>query len=233
MKARDRQLGMYADISRRDFLNGVSVAIGASLLPPSSIAKDIGQQDLAGYYPPQLSGMRGSHAGSFEVAHGLRDGASWDGDDIGEEYDLVVVGGGISGLSAAYFYRQEMGDAARILILDNHDDFGGHAKRNEFEIDGRLLIGYGGTMLLEEPGGYPEVAKRLIRELGMDTQRLHTAFDRDLYDSLDLSRGMFFDKETFGRDHLAVGNITNPEVLQQVPLSADAKADLLRLSRSE
>ncbi len=233
MKTRDRRLGMSADISRRDFLNGVSVAIGASLWPPTSAAKDIGAQDLAGYYPPQLAGMRGSHPGSFEVAHGLRNGVTWDGEDIGEEYDLVVVGGGISGLSAAYFYRQAMGNAARILILDNHDDFGGHAKRNEFEIDGRLMIGYGGTMLLEAPGGYPAVAKRLIRELGIDTQRFYTAFDRDLYDSLGLSRGIFFDKETFGSDHLAVGDVTNPEVLKHVPLSAEAKGDLSRLLADE
>ena len=177
---------MNADISRRDFLNGVSVAVGASLWSPTSSAQDIGAQDLAGYYPPLLSGMRGSHPGSFEVAHGLVNGATWDGEDTGEEYDLVVVGGGISGLSAAYFYRQAMGDGARILILDNHDDFGGHAKRNEFEIDGRLLIGYGGTVLLEQPFGYPDVAKRLIRELGIDLQRLSAAHEGRIYRSLGL-----------------------------------------------
>jgi len=233
MKSRDRQLGMSADISRRDFLNGISVAIGASLLPSTSNAIDIGEQDLVGYYPPQLSGMRGSHAGSFEIAHSLLDGASWDGEDIGEKYDLVVVGGGISGLSAAYFYRQAMGEAARILILDNHDDFGGHAKRNEFEIDGRLMIGYGGTMLLEAPGGYPDVAKRMIREIGIDTQRFYTAFDRDLYASLGLSSGIFFDKETFGSDHLAVGDVTDPDILKYIPLSEAGKADLARLLADE
>ncbi|MFQ5548885.1 MAG: NAD(P)-binding protein [Woeseia sp.] len=228
-KTRDRRLGMDADISRRDFLNGVSVAIGASLLPSASNAIDIGEQDYAGYYPPRLSGMRGSHAGSFEVAHGLRNGASWDGEDTGEEYDLVVVGGGISGLSAAYFYRRAMGNAARILILDNHDDFGGHAKRNEFEIDGRMIIGYGGTMLLEAPGGYPDVAKRLIREIGIDTQRFHTAFDRDLYASLGLSGGIFFNRESFGSDHLAIGDVTDPNILKHIPLSEVGKADLARL----
>jgi len=233
MKASDRQLGMSAAISRRDFLNGVSVAVGAAVLPSTSGAADIGEQDLAGYYPPRLSGMRGSHAGSFEVAHGPRDGASWDGEDTGEKYDLVVVGGGISGLSAAYFYRQAMGDAARILILDNHDDFGGHAKRNEFEIDGRQMIGYGGTMLLEAPGSYPNVAKRLIREIGIDTQRFYTAFDSDLYASLGLSRGIFFDKAIFGSDYLATGDVTDPDVLQHIPLSEEGKADLARLLADE
>ena len=224
----DRQLGMNADITRRDFLIGVSVAIGASLMPNGSRAQDIGAQDLPGYYPPDLTGMRGSHTGSFEAAHMLLDGRSWDAEDTGEEYDLVVVGGGISGLSAAYFYRQAIGDKSRILILDNHDDFGGHAKRNEYVIDDRLMIGYGGTMLLESPGGYPDIAKRLIRELGIDTQRFYTAYDHDLYRSLGLKRGTFFNKETFGTDYLAVGGLSDPDVLKRIPLSEKGKADLAR-----
>jgi spermidine dehydrogenase len=57
------------------------------------------------------------------------------------DYDLVIVGGGLSGLAAATRYRQEVGANAKVLILDNHDDFGGHAKRNEFTVDGRKLIG--------------------------------------------------------------------------------------------
>jgi len=233
MKSRDRKLGMNAAISRRDFLNGASVALGASLLPASSVAQDVGRQDLPGYYPPELSGMRGSHPGSFETAHMTRDGTAWDGEDSGEDYDLVIVGGGISGLSAAYFYRQAAGNSARILILDNHDDFGGHAKRNEFVIDDRLMIGYGGTMLLEAPSSYPEIAKSLIRELGIDVQRFYTAFDHDLYSSLGLRRATFFDKETFGRDHLAVGDLADADVLEDVPLSADAKDDLARLLADE
>jgi len=229
MNKTDRKLGMDKDISRRDFLNGVSIAVGASLFPGTASAQDVGAQDVPGYYPPELTGMRGSHPGSFETAHLARDGASFDGEDTGESYDLVVVGGGISGLSAAHFYQQSKGDNARILILDNHDDFGGHAKRNEFQINDRKVIGYGGTMLLEAPGGYPDVAKKLIRDLGIETQRFYKYFDQDLYSSLGLSRGLFFDKETFGSDHLAVGNIVDPSVLDHSPLSAKARADLVRL----
>jgi len=228
MNKTDRQLGMNADITRRDFLSGVSVAVGASLLPAGSCAQDIGAQDLSGYYPPELTGMRGSHPGSFDAAHNALDKKTWDAENTGEEYDLIVVGGGISGLSAAYFYRQAMGDKSRILILDNHDDFGGHAKRNEFVIDDRLIIGYGGTMLLESPGGYPDIAKRLIRELGIDTQRFYTAYDHDLYRSLGLKRGTFFDKETFGTDYLAVGALSDPDVLKHIPLSEEGRADLAR-----
>jgi len=229
MNERDRKLGMHADISRRDFLNGISVAVGSSLLPSASNADVPGAQDLAGYYPPQLSGMRGSHPGSFEAAHQVRDGASWDSEDSGEQYDLVVVGGGISGLCAAYFFRQAAGRNARVLVLDNHDDFGGHAKRNEFNIDGRLMLGYGGTQSLESPGGYPAVAKNLLRELGVETDLFYKAFDRGLYRSLGLSGSTFFDEETFGRDHLSVGDLGDPKVLRQIPLSDQAKAELQRL----
>ena len=229
MSKSDRQLGMDAEISRRDFVNGVSIAIGVPLLPSAFSAAAATVQSASSYYPPELTGMRGSHAGSFEAAHATVGGKSWAGEEIDEHYDLIVVGAGISGLSAAYFYQRDVDRNARILILDNHDDFGGHAKRNEFEIDGRLVIGYGGTMLLEAPGGYPKVAKQLIHELGIDTQRFYTAFDRELYDSLGLRRATFFDKETFGSDHLAVGDLSSADVLQHTPLSDEARAQLTRL----
>lgn len=233
MKSTDRQLGMDKAITRRDFLNGVSIAVGASLLPGTASARNIGAQDLLGYYPPKLTGMRGSHPGSFETAHLALTGVSFAGDDTGEGYDLVVVGGGISGLSAAYFYQQSKGANARILILDNHDDFGGHAKRNEFTINGRRVIGYGGTMSLEAPGGYPDVAKKLISDLGIEPQRFYKYFDQELYSSLGLSRGLFFDEETFGSDYLTVGDINDQSDLEHSPLSAKARADLVRLFENE
>ena len=233
MKRTDRQLGMDKAISRRDFLNGVSIAIGASLLPGTAFTQEFGAQDMPGYYPPELTGMRGSHPGSFKTAHLVCDGASFHGHDTGERYDLVVVGGGISGLSAAYFYRQAKGKHARILILDNHDDFGGHAKRNEFQINDRRIIGYGGTMLLEAPAGFPDVATKLIKDLGVETRRFYQYFDQDLYPSLGLAQGLFFDEETFGSDHLAVGDITDPSVLEHSPLSAKARSDLVRLYKND
>ena len=134
-KASRRDLGMDRPITRRDFLNGLSLLVGESLIRPDQLhALGAGTAAVDAYYPPALTGLRGDHVGSFETAHNLRDGTLWGNAglarDTGEKYDLVVVGGGISGLAAAHFYRKAAGPKARILILDNHDDFGGHAKRN-------------------------------------------------------------------------------------------------------
>lgn len=231
MKKSDRQLGMGRDISRRDFLNGVRIAIGASLLPSPSFAQaeTSAAQDQAGYYPPELTGLRGSHPGSFETAHLARDGASFGATDIDEEYDLVAVGSGLSGLSAAFFFQQTHGADARILILENHDDFGGHAKRNEFQIGGETIIGYGGTMSLVAPSGYPSAAKQLLQDLGVEAERFYQYFDREFYSSLGLKNSYFYDAETFGVDHLAVGQLADPPALKQAPLSDQAKLDIQRL----
>src|SRR5579862_1755749 len=181
MTADDRTLGMDRAISRRDFLNGVSVALAGSRLAPrlpggadTLGAQNPGQPEQApDYYPPALTGLRGSHPGSFETAHLLRDAKTWRdaATDTGESYDLVVVGGGISGLASAYFFREAVGRQARILVLDNHDDFGGHAKRNEFRHEGRTLLLNGGTLNIEGPGQYSPEAMGLLRALGIDIDR--------------------------------------------------------------
>jgi spermidine dehydrogenase len=172
MKARDRRLGMGRRIQRRDFLNGVGIALGASLLPRPALASGAAGALLPGDYPPAKTGLRGSHPGSFEVAHAAaREGLRWSPQKATESYDLVVVGAGISGLAAAYCYRRDVDPRARILLLDNHDDFGGHARRNEFSLGGETFIGYGGTMLIEAPKTYPDVSMQVLRELGIDTGR--------------------------------------------------------------
>src|SRR5712692_4586988 len=106
---------MNRAIPRRDFLNGMAVAAGTALsarLLPGFETEHVADT-ARDYYPPVLTGMRGSHEGSFEVAHQVRDGTFWQQAgqpaDTGETYDLVVVGGGISGLSAAHFFRKAAG----------------------------------------------------------------------------------------------------------------------------
>ncbi|MDG1859358.1 MAG: NAD(P)/FAD-dependent oxidoreductase, partial [Emcibacteraceae bacterium] len=118
------------NITRRDFLDGVAItataaAVGATL--PAYAQTGAMASSTSAPYPPQVTGMRGNHPGSYDHAHPL----AWDGEalqgaiDTGEEYDLIVVGGGLSGLSAACMWQREKGTDQRILILDNHDDFGG------------------------------------------------------------------------------------------------------------
>jgi len=247
---------MGAKITRRDFLNGIALTAGAAaipaILPPemwAAAAADLEAQDVPGYYPPRKTGMRGSHVGSFETMHKVRDGAFWDDApravDTGESYDLVIVGGGISGLAAAHFFRKAAGDGARILILENHDDFGGHAKRNEFRAGNRTLLGFGGTFSIESPAPYSPVAKGLIKELGIDVSSYPQYVSKDLYRSFGLKPRIFFDKETFGADRLVAnaahtggdesglgdpsGDPDLRDFLRDAPFSAKAKDDFQRL----
>jgi spermidine dehydrogenase len=232
---------MRNKITRRDFLSGTALAIAGGLTPLAQL-----RADAARYYPPSMTGLRGSHPGSFEAAHQVgREGKAFDvsGLAVEDSFDLVVVGGGISGLAAAWFYREMHGSAARILILDNHDDFGGHAKRNEFRVGDRRLIGYGGTESLQSPKAmFSKTVNRLLKTLGVDLRRWDTAFDRTLYDSLGLTQGVYFDRETFGVDKLVVGNpiVTGADsmarnakarpiaaALAEFPMTEDARARLL------
>ena len=221
-----------SSITRRDFLNGAALTIAAGLTPAAQIAAQPSR------YPPALTGLRGQHEGSFETAHALaRNRTAFPSTDVSvdESYDLVVVGGGISGLAAAWFYRKAR-PTARILILDNHDDFGGHAKRNEFSLGGRRLIGYGGSESIQSPKAlYSRTAMSLLRDLGVDIARFETAFEQDFYSSLGLSRAVFFPREAFGRDALVRGDLLGAAnrpvaaVVADIPMSETGKAQLLAL----
>ena len=234
MDEKDRRLGMGAEITRRDFVGGVGIAVGASLLPGCSGSVEESASPLSEYYPPGLTGMRGSHAGSFEVAHAVVQGRQWTAESFGEEYDLVVVGAGISGLASAYIYRRDVDPNARILILDNHDDFGGHAKRNEFSIDNRTLIGFGGTMFIESALSYPANAARVLDELGIDATTHEQSHHSSFYESHGMGPATFFDATTFGADYLAKGSFRSGNVdLDSAPISDEGKADFSRYFADE
>ena len=251
MDAYDRELGMDRKIARRDFLNGVAVAVGGSLVAPSWLegrglrpAAQSGGQ-AAGGDPPARTGMRGLHPGSFEVAHQVRDGATFDNaTDTGERYDLVVVGAGISGLAGAYFFHNDAGRGSRVLVLDSSQDFGGHCSRNEFTYRGRTLLINGGTSNLEQCDQYSAVARTLMRAIGIDFERFEKASNTDgeVYDAMNLGSATFFCREVFGEDRLVLGSpggrfssgggggTAYAEWLAKTPLSAAAQKDLVRLN---
>ena len=231
-------------ITRRDFINGVSYGLAASVAPIDFLnAKNIDPFK----YPPALMGIRGNHPGSFDHAHRLAlAGGNFleEVTDLGESNDLIVVGGGISGLSAAYFYQERTASNQNILILDNHDDFGGHAKRNEFQVDGREMLTYGGSQSIESPSYYEEVSKKLMVDLGIDFQKFYTAYDFDYFKNRGLTSSFFFNKETYGENKIVRNvpnyrydinhkNNTKPEnikkVVKEMPISDKSKDEFARL----
>ena len=236
----DNELGMGLPIARRDFIGGVAVtAMGAGLLAsgsralgqPSTPPVAMGPAPDAATYPPLRSGLRGQYPGSFEIAHQARDGdftGEISAEDSGEHYDLVIVGGGISGLASAHLYRQALGDDRKILILDNPDDFGGHAKRNEFHYNGRTILSYGGTMSIEAPFPLSFVATKLITGLGVDLDS-YDRYEVDPYEGF--APGTFFDKEHFLADKLVAGTGSKPwdQFFEEAPLNPKVRADLTRL----
>ena len=234
-------------ITRRNFVNGTLMAAGASMLPFEGTSQAVMAALEPSYYPPARTGLRGSHPGSNTHAHSraFDEKSDWGPiTDLKEEYDLVVVGGGISGLSAAYFYQRKHGKDKKVLILDNHDDFGGHAKRNEHTIDGNTRIGYGGSQTLVNPHSGGEVILSLFKDIGIDLDRFKTAYDADFYKRNGLGAVTYFNKKTFGQDKVVkhpycnhpnyvhgvpLGELSHEEAAQQAPLSERGKEQLLRV----
>ena len=222
---------MKDNITRRDFLNGTQVAIGGSFFMPSQNLFGTSSFSLPNdYYPPALTGLRGSHDGSWEVMHSKVLGKQWKKSKYEEKYDLVIVGAGISGLSSAYHYKKTHPEA-KILLIDNHDDFGGHAKRNEFEVNGETRIGYGGTEAIDTPSSYSQEAKSLIKEIGIDVEKFYEAYDQSLYSSLGLGKGILFDSNSFSEERLVTGYNKVPwkEFAEKTPMTQKAKDDLVRI----
>jgi spermidine dehydrogenase len=236
---------MGSGITRRDFVNGIALGTaGLGLSPIEAVAKGLLPTSVLGpeYYPPALTGFRGSHPGSFEIAHAVAlNGQRFSPPkaQTGPLYDLVVVGGGISGLSAAKLFRDRYDGLCRILVLDNHDDFGGHANRNEFNVDDKMLLCYGGCQTIENPGKYSRVASQLLKDLSIDVDRFYDYYDQEYFSSRNLKQGIYFDRKTFGADRVTGNPIggfygeMQPEKQKQaiaaMPIGEADQAEFLRL----
>ncbi len=252
----DDALGMSRPIARRDFIGGVAVAAGMlasagnlarAADPAEATAREAATAgvrvpaDPAAVpetYPPALAGLRGQYPGSFEDAHRARDGVYTGALDVQEEirepFDLIVVGAGISGLTCALLFHRYTGGRGRVLILDNHDDFGGHAKRNEFRHDGKVYLAHGGTMDIDTPYfPYSYTARSLLSELGVDVSSYAAHLDRGVY--AGLSEGVFFDREHFAGDRLVArpDGASWEQFFGAAPLSPAVRADLIRLHSAE
>ncbi|MFT7286941.1 MAG: spermidine dehydrogenase [Halieaceae bacterium] len=233
----------HPQLTRRDFLGGVALGTAAGALAPAQLFAQA-KEAVPSVYPPALTGLRGSHPGAFDVAHAVAwQGQRYDRPKIQTDsiYDLVVVGGGISGLAAAFFWRQRMGPAAKILILDNHDDFGGHARRNEFTVDGKPLVGYGGSQSIDTPGSYSKAAAGLLRDVDIITERFYDYYDQDFFQRAGLGRGFYFSREAYGEDVTAPGfdlwrggdSPLDTDVVARYPLGVAGRAGLVALMQSD
>ena len=246
------ETAMAIQITRRDLLNGMAIGAGGVLLPAYGFEPGVSPETSIGpgtpstYYPPTLTGMRGSHVGSFEVAHAL----AWQGQkpasykSLDEHYDLVIVGGGMSGLAAARYYQKKVGPEARILIIDNHDDFGGHAKRNEFNHKGRMLLSLGGAQNLDSPSNYGDVAGSFLIDIGIDEATIaqmaaNTPDDYSLGGKLNGDVGLTVPD---GDDHLTIGGHwfkffhgrgDYEAAVRELPLPEDQQDKLLALFGGE
>ena len=155
----EKELGLGCAITRRDFIYGGSLAVGGAVSgcaadsPPDSLETEDYRFSVGDdWYGPGGSGdyapSHGNTPGLVRDAHDIRAGRyeirPRDAIDTGEEYDLVVVGGGIAGLSAAHHFRR-LNSRGRVLILDNHPLFGGEAKRNDFVVNGVRISGPQGS----------------------------------------------------------------------------------------
>lgn len=227
-------------ITRRDFVNGVLVASsGLGVSQCYAPSADAGAAPFTP--PPERTGLRGSHPGAFEAAHALRDG-TLKVEDIpasGEHYDLIVIGGGLSGLAAAHFFQKYAGKDKTVLIVENHDDFGGHAKRNEFDVDGHKLVLNGGTLELESPSRYNRWAQMILDDMGIDLAAFRQESNpyKNLYAAQGMNAGLFFDKESWEKDVLVSKSppskeewaFLSPESLARAPMTAEARRDVTRL----
>jgi len=196
------RLGMNEPISRRDFLNG-TLAVGAGLFLHGKLPATISPADAWNGYGGvgDYSHSNGNTYEVMNVAHAMRDGAFErrfaSAVDTGEMYDLVVVGGGLSGLAAAVFFGKSKGPRGRCLVLDNHAMFGGEAKRNEFLVDGQTVIAHQGSaiFLVPQKGGYTD---RVYDLIGMDRSAFEYQRWRGPTPEMPLSHSPYEEPRNYG-----------------------------------
>jgi spermidine dehydrogenase len=224
----DRTLGLDRPIARRDFLQGMALAVGAPRLSLGSRGDETAS--------PTPGGLQGQDPRAMALGHRVRNGefraAPRDVVETGESHDLVVVGAGIAGLTAAYLFNEDAPGEPSILVLENADDFGGHARRNVLEGEGVRLVAAGGTFALEEPEHSPEEALDVFRRIGLDPDRLVGYRDPGFRKRYGLSQAVIFDSRVYGGTTRWVTRwyeVPYERFFAQAPLPDAARKELVEL----
>ena len=104
--------------SRRDF---IKFALAGSVASGCPIGKALIPVDD----DRRVASLEGEH---FAVCHKVRDGYSFPKPEASRKVDIAIIGGGMAGLSAAYFLRGK-----DWLLLEKEDHFGGNAYEEQFQ----------------------------------------------------------------------------------------------------
>ncbi|MDA1312602.1 MAG: FAD-dependent oxidoreductase [Acidobacteria bacterium] len=182
-------------MTRRDFLNGVLIGSGAPLLGAAR------PSDAAWDGPGGVGDYRTSHGNSWKVlntAHRIRDrefsAEELSAEDTAEVFDLVIVGGGMSGLGAALHFQQKRRPRHTCLILDNHAIFGGESKRNEFIVQGQRLMAPQGANEFNVPTDPASDGYEIFEQLKIPRRFEYQTSPEDL-------RELEFDRTNYGFQH--------------------------------
>jgi len=236
-----------SEITRRDFVGGVLLASGAALLDGATPMELLaGKDEFTGYGGVgEYAKSNGNTWAVLESGHRIRDSVydplPKDIVETTEAYDCVIVGGGISGIAAALFFQRETSGKKTCLVLENHPIFGGEAKQNEFEVDGKRVVGHQGSAIyqLQKPASF---LKQFYDSIGLTAPKLRyqawagtkpeMTLSQTPYDAAGMEVGQYgyWFGPKFGKKSGSGLWVMDPvrRKLEGAPIPAEARAEWVR-----